>query len=117
MKIVRPFAMAALTLWILISFVGCIAVSREVRREVPSGAAMAVSERGQWEFDQEWQCRQSKQFELDAERRDFDDARESWVEHGWELTDVSVVPLPATGDAAEQICLVGSYRRWVASDA
>lgn len=113
----RSLVMALLALWILISLVGCIAVSREVRREVPAGAATVVPDRGQWEFDQEWQCRSSQQFELDQERREFEDAREAWFDLGWELTDVSVVPIPATAELSEQICLVGSYRRWIDIDS
>lgn len=113
----RRFVMALLTLWILIGCVGCIAVSREITREVPSGTATVVPDRGQWEFDQEWQCRASERFELEHERQDFDLARDAWFDLGWELTAVSVVPVPAAGDVSDKICLVGSYRRWIDADS
>jgi hypothetical protein len=117
MSVNRRIVWTILAFWALTGAVGCIAVSREVRREVPPGTAGAVSDGGQWEVEQEWQCRASREFELDRERREFDDAREGWLDLGWELTGISVVPVPASADAPDRICLVGSYRRRIGTDS
>lgn len=93
---------------------GCIAVSREVERGPSSGS---VIQGGQWEVDQEWRCRNSEVFDLEAERQFFRTSMRRWTEDGWELADFDVASFPATSVMASQTCLVATFRRWKPADS
>lgn len=94
---------------------GCIAVSREVRHLPPtSGADNDVTGGGRWEVDQAWQCRDAEALVLEDERADLRRTIAAWLDDGWELDEFDVVRLPGTSDRREELCLVGTFRRWVA---
>jgi hypothetical protein len=102
--------------FLLVSMVGCIAVERNVRRDMTSGAGEYVTARGQWQVEQEWQCRDAPVFALERERAGFDRASAAWLEDGWELAQFDVVSLPGGETRADRVCLVGTFRRWATTD-
>jgi hypothetical protein len=114
---VRSLITTLSVLFLIVSITGCIAVSRSVRQSGPtSGVGEVVTAGGQWEIDQAWQCQFLPRFELDRERAEFDAASAAWLEDGWELADFEVVSLPDVEGRAEQVCLVGTFRRWAVMD-
>jgi hypothetical protein len=114
---VRTAIRALPALFLIVSMAGCIAVSRNVRQTGPtSGVGEVVTAGGQWEIDQAWQCQLPPRFELARERGEFVAASAGWLDEGWELVDFEVVSLPDGNGSPEQVCLVGTFRRWVVMD-
>jgi hypothetical protein len=114
---VRAVIRALSVLFLIVSMAGCIAVSRNVRQAGPtSGVGAVVPARGQWEIDQAWQCQHPPRFELARERSEFHAASAGWLEDGWELVDFEVISLPDGEGSPEQVCMVGTFRRWVVMD-
>jgi hypothetical protein len=114
---VRSAIRAIPVLFLIVSMAGCIAVSRTVRQAGPtSGVGEVVTAGGQWEIDQAWQCKHLPHFELAQERAEFDAASAAWLEEGWELADFEVVSVPDGEGRSEQVCLVGTFRRWAVMD-
>jgi hypothetical protein len=104
-------------LLLALSAAGCIAVSREITRQgVTSPAVAPVTDRGQWEVEQEWQCERPVAFDLERERATFNGLSAVWMEEGWEMADFDLVTVPDRDGQPDRICLVGTFRRWVVYD-
>jgi hypothetical protein len=102
---------------LLLSTAGCISVSRQVHRDgVTSSAADAVTAGGRWEIEQEWECSPADRFYLGVERDSFDRASASRLERGWDLADFDLVTVPDSAGTPDQVCLVGTFRRWIEAE-